>query len=166
MEGVWSGSSSGLGFLAPFPASASALRWNRKIYRKFLLRLNKRLALIPYQSPWIPPIFPLFMWKTGYIFKKLNNFVREITKGRIGLETTYFDFNEALRTKKWRELLYDTLLNSNSLIYSLGYLKYDAIKDMLIKHLRGVQTYGEKIGYILSIELFLREISKYKSNFL
>ena len=140
------------------------LRLNHKIYRKFLLRLNKRLALIPYQSTWIPPIFPLFMWKTGYIFKKLNNFVREITKGRIGLETIYFDFNEALRTKKWRELLYDTLLNSNSLIYSLGYLKYDAIKDILTKHLRGEKNSGEKIGYILTLEMVLREILRYKCN--
>jgi hypothetical protein len=140
------------------------LRLNHKIYRKFLLRLNKRLALIPYQSTWIPPIFPLFMWKTGYIFKKLNNFVREITKGRIGLETIYFDFNEALRTKKWRELLYDTLLNNNSLIYSLGYLKYDAIKDILTKHLRGEKNSGEKFGYILTLEMVLREILRYKCN--
>jgi len=97
-------------------------------------------------------------------FKKLNSFVRKITNDRIGLETTYFDFDEALRTKKWRELLYYTLLNRNSLIYRLGYLNYYAVKDMLIKHLRGEQRYGEKLGYILSIELFLREISKYKSD--
>jgi hypothetical protein len=140
------------------------LRLNHRIYRRFLLKLKKELSLIPYQSTWIPPIFPIFMWKIGYIFKKLNSFVRKITNDRIGLKTTYFDFNYALRTKKWRELLYYTLLNRNSLIYRLGYLNYYAVKDMLIKHLRGEQQYGEKLGYILSIELFLREVSKYTSD--
>jgi len=45
------------------------LRLNHRIYRRFLLKLNKELSLIPYQSTSIPPIFPIFMWKTGYILK-------------------------------------------------------------------------------------------------
>ena len=138
------------------------LRSHHRIYRKFLIKLNKNLALIPYQTTWIPPIFPIIMWKSGYIFKKLNNFIRKVTKGRIGLETTYFDFNEALRTKKWRKLLYETILNKDSLIYTLGYLKYEHVKNMTVKHLRGEQNNGEKIGYILTIEFLLREILKYK----
>jgi hypothetical protein len=75
------------------------LRMNHKIYRKFLLSLNKRLALIPYKSTWVPPLLPSMLWKTGFIIQRMNDLVRKLTNRRIGLEKTYFDFNEALRQK-------------------------------------------------------------------
>jgi len=93
------------------------LRINHKIYRRVLLKLNKNLTLIPYNKTWLPPIFPSALWKAGYILKKLNVLISEVTKGLVGLEVTYFDINEALRCRNWRKLLYETLLNRESLIY-------------------------------------------------
>jgi asparagine synthetase B (glutamine-hydrolysing) len=75
------------------------LRMNHKIYRKFLLSLNKRLALIPYKSTWVPPLLPPMLWKTGFIIQRMNDLVKKLTNDRIGLEKTYFDFNRALRQK-------------------------------------------------------------------
>jgi len=137
------------------------LRMNHRVYRKVLLKLNKLLALIPYNHTWLPPAVPCVLWRLGYIFIKLNNFIRKITKGRLGLETTYFDFNEALRQKEWKSLLYNTLLNKESLIYKLGYIRCEPIKSMVLEHLKGEQNHGEKIAYIMSLELTLREIAKY-----
>jgi hypothetical protein len=138
------------------------LRMNHKIYRKILLSLDKKLALIPYKSTWTPPLLPSALWKSGLIIQRINNFVRMLTGNRVGLETTYFDFNEALRQKNWRKLLYEILLlKQESLIYKLGYLRYDPVKNIVIQHLRRKQNNGEKIAYLLSLELTLREIFKY-----
>jgi len=140
------------------------LRMNHKIYRKFLLSLNKRLALIPYKSTWVPPLLPPMLWKTGFVIQRMNDLVKKLTNDRIGLEKTYFDFNEALRQKNWRKLLYGTLLDRKSLIYKLGYLEYDPVKNMVIEHLYRKQNNGEKIAYLLTLELTLREIFKYVKN--
>ena len=137
------------------------LRINHKIYRKVLLKLNRNLALIPYNKTWLPPVFPSTLWRTGYILKKLNDLIRKVTRSLLGLDATYFDFNEALRYKKWRSLLYDILLNQESLIYKLGYLKYEPIKKLVIEHLKSKQNHGEKLAHIISLELVLREIYKY-----
>jgi len=137
------------------------LRINHRVYRKVLLKLNKELALIPYNHTWLPPVFPLALWPTGRILISLNNLVRRITKGRLGLETTYFDFGKALKQENWRSLLYETLLNRESLVYKLGYLKYEPMKDMVIEHLSRKRNHGEKIAYAMSLEFILREISKY-----
>jgi asparagine synthetase B (glutamine-hydrolysing) len=134
------------------------LRINHKVYRKFLLMLNKNLCLIPYKSTWIPPLFPLMLWKAGYILQALNNLIRKLTKDRLGLEMTYFDFDKALRCSNWRKLLYETILNPKSLIYKLGYLRYSPVKNMVIEHLYGKRNNGEKLAYIMTLELTLREI--------
>ena len=104
-----------------------SLRTNHKIYRKVLLKLNKKLAIIPYNRTWLPPLLPTSLWKVGFVFKKINNFIKRISKGRLGLDITYFDFDEALRLKAWRALLYETLLNRNALVYKFGYLKYESV---------------------------------------
>ena len=57
--------------------------------------------------------------------------------------------------------MYETILNHESLIYKFGYLKYEPIKVMVIEHLSRKRNHGEKLGYIMSLELVLREISKY-----
>jgi hypothetical protein len=137
------------------------LRINHRVYRKVLLKLNKELALIPYNHTWLPPVFPLALWSAGRILISLNNLVRRITKGHLGLETTYFDFGKALKQENWKSLLYETLLNRESLIYKLGYLKYEPMKGMVIEHLSGKRNHGEKIAYAMSLELTLREIAKY-----
>jgi len=52
-----------------------------------------------------------------------------------------------------------TLLNQESLIYKFGYLRYESIKNMVIEHLNGNRKHGEKIAYIMALELVLGEIS-------
>ncbi|WP_448577431.1 hypothetical protein, partial [Thermosphaera sp.] len=113
-----------------------------------------------YNKTWLPPILPNILWVSGYILKKLNDLIKKVTRGLLGLDTTYFDFNEALKYKKWRSLLYDTLLNQESLVYKLGYLKYEPIKNIVIEHLKGKRNHGGKLAYMMSLELILREIFK------
>jgi hypothetical protein len=96
--------------------------------------------------------------------ERLNNPIRKVTRGLLGLDKIYFNFNETLKYKKWRSLLYDTLLNQESLVYKLGYLKYESVKNMVIEHLSGKRYHGEKLAYMISLELVLREIAKYGVN--
>jgi len=49
------------------------LRMNHRVYRRVLLKLNKKLTLIPYNKTWPPPVFPTTLWTSGYILKKLND---------------------------------------------------------------------------------------------
>jgi hypothetical protein len=126
-----------------------------------LIKISPIAAIIPYKSTWIPPIFPTFLWSAGYILQRLNNIIVKITKGRVGFELTYFDFDDALRRGKWNELLVKTLLNKNSLIYVLDILRYDTVKNFVVEHMYGKRNHGEKLAYIMSLELILREIYKY-----
>jgi len=140
------------------------LRINHKIYRKILLKLNRKLAIILYNKTWLPPILPTGLWKVGFVFKKINNFIKRISNGRLGLDITYFDFDEALRLKAWRALLYETLLDRKALVYKFGYLKYKPVRNIVVEHLSRKKTHGEKLAYMISLELILREIVKYVSS--
>ena len=141
-----------------------SLRRDHKIFRKVIFKLNKKLGLIPYNHTWVPPILPIILWKAGTVFRLVYDFIRKATKGHVRIvDTTYLDFDEALRYKGWKKLLRELLLERGSLIYKFGYLNYEAVKNMVVKHLSGRVHLGEKLGYIMTLELILREIAKYMS---
>lgn len=127
------------------------LRFNHYLYREFLIRLNPELAKIPYQKTLIPPIFPHMLWQLGHLLLILN----KIAKGKL-VKHTYLNFDEILRTSNnWKKLVAETLLNSESLAYKLGYLNKDFVEKLVKAHYSG-KNYGEKIAFLITFELLLR----------
>jgi len=127
------------------------LRFNYRLYREFLLRLDSSLAKIPYQKTLIPPIFPHWLWRLGYLPLILNR----IIKGRL-VKHTYFDFNEILRTSShWKKLIRETLLNNKSLAYELGYINKEFVEKLVRAHYSG-KDFGEKLAFLITFELLLR----------
>jgi len=127
------------------------LRFNYRLYREFLIRLNPDCAKISYQKTLVPPIFPHILWRLGYLLLLLNR----IVKGKL-VKHTYFNFDEILRTSNnWRKLIEETLLYNESLAYKLNYLNKDFVEKLVKAHYSG-KNYGEKLAFLITFELFLR----------
>jgi len=60
-------------------------------------------------------------------------------------------------------MLIKTLLDENSLVYRYKLLRFSEVKKMVIQHLRK-GGYGEKLAYILTLELFLRKLRTYMNS--
>jgi len=132
------------------------LRFNHKIYRKFLISLNPELAKIPYQKTLLPPIIPTSLWCFSHIIHLLMKFLQKISKGRIGYSHTYFDFNNIIRySKPWKKLVEDALLNEISEIYKRNLINKDYVNEIVRDHMNGKNN-GEKIAFLISLELVLR----------
>jgi len=132
------------------------LRFNHKIYRKFLISLNPELAKIPYQKTLLPPIIPTPLWYLSFIIRLFMKVMRRISKGRIGYARTYFDFDNLIcYSKPWRKLVEDTLLNEDSEIYKRNIINRDYVKVIVRDHINGKKN-GEKIAFLISLELILR----------
>lgn len=135
------------------------LRKDRFLHRDLLLILDQEISLIPYQKTYLPPILPVMLWNLGFVLKKINNVLWKISRGKLGFEPTYFDFNKALRSSlKWRKLLEETLLQERSLIYTLGCIDRSYVHKLVIEHLSGKNNNGEKLGLLITLEIILRYI--------
>ena len=133
------------------------LRFNYFVYREFLLTLNRELAKIPYQKTHLPPIIPTRLWCLSFVVQLLKQMIDRISMGKIRYTHTYFNFNEILRTSPaWIKLLKETLMNKNSLIYRLGYLNKSYVSILINEHLVGRKDNGEKLAFLISLELFLQ----------
>ncbi|MEM4489449.1 MAG: hypothetical protein QXK88_11785 [Desulfurococcaceae archaeon] len=138
------------------------LRYKYRVYRKLILSINKYAALIPYQKTWTPPLLPHPLWNLGYILKNLNNIIYKLTRGKVGIETIYFDYGRALRESlSWKRLMLKTLLYNNAAIYKLGYVKRDYVIKMLREHLNGSKDHADKLVFLISLELYLKGILKF-----
>lgn len=138
------------------------LRHKYRIYRKLLCNMNKRMALVPYQKTWIPPLFPRSLWNLGYIFKRLNNMLYRFTRGKVGFETIYFDYSKAIReSPPWKRLVIKTLSSDNAMIYKLGFVKRDYVAKILYEHLNGLKDHSEKLIFLVSLELYLQDVSEF-----
>jgi len=132
------------------------LRMNHKIYRKFLMTLSAAAAKIPYQKTLIPPIIPHPLWAFSYVLLYASKILRKVSKGRLSYEHTYFNFDEVLRKcPSWRSLIKDLLLNENSLIYKWGLLNKNYCTELVKEHFGG-KNYGEKLAFLMTLELILR----------
>jgi len=138
------------------------LRYNHNIYRKFLNNINIELAKIPYQKTSIPPIYPLPLWflstRLSRIWRKT---IKKLSRGKIKYVHTYFNYNEIIRvSREWKKLVEETIINESSLIYKLQLLKRSQVKQIVDKHMKEIENNGEKIIYLISIELFLQRYFK------
>jgi len=133
------------------------LRYNHRIYRRFLLALNSDLGKIPYQKTLIPPIVPTKLWHLSRVMFFVLHVLERALRGRLKYKHSYFNFDEALRlSQKWRDLIKEILLNENSLAYIQGYLNREYVTKLVEEHWKGVKNNGEKIAFLITFELFLR----------
>jgi asparagine synthase (glutamine-hydrolysing) len=141
------------------------LRYNHRIYRKFLKKLSPELAKIPYNKTLIKPNALLFLWKIGtyYRFGKelIKKWIWRFSKGKIFLpnKRSYVNFDGWFRTnEEWNSFFEELLLSKNSL--SKKYINQVYIKILFDKLRRGegVRFFKDptKLLQLASFELFLR----------
>jgi asparagine synthase (glutamine-hydrolysing) len=141
------------------------LRYNHRIYRKFLKKLSPAVAKIPYNKTMIRPNAPLFLWKIGLIYQLGKEFVKKriwrLSKGRIifSNKRSYVNFEEWFRTdENWNSFFEELLLNESSL--SKKYINQDYVKTIFdnLKKGKGIRFIRDpmRIIYLASFELFLK----------
>ncbi|MEM3700273.1 MAG: asparagine synthase-related protein [Candidatus Bathyarchaeia archaeon] len=130
------------------------LRFNYRIYRKFLFALNFELAKVPYQRTLVPPIMPSQLWRPSTL---VLGAVQRLSRGTFRYKHSYFEFNEILRRhSKWMKLLKETLVNENALIYKFGYLNKNYVTKIVNEHFKRRGNNGEKIAFLMTLELLLQ----------
>jgi len=130
------------------------LRFNYRIYRKFLFALNFELAKVPYQKTLLPPIVPSRFWHPAIL---VIGALKKLSRDAIRYKHSYFEFNEILRRhSRWIILLRETLMDENALIYKFGYLNRDYVVKIVDEHLKRRRNNGEKIAFLITLEIFLR----------
>ncbi|MBX5321183.1 MAG: asparagine synthase-related protein [Candidatus Bathyarchaeia archaeon] len=130
------------------------LRFNYRIYRKFLFALNLELAKVPYQKTMLLPIVPTQLWHPSTL---AIGAIKRLSRDALRYKHSYFEFNEILRRhSKWIKLLKKTLIDKNALIYKLGYLNRNYVVKIINEHFKQGKNSGEKIASLITLELLLR----------
>lgn len=139
------------------------LRFNHKIYVKFLRKVAPKTVTIPYQRTYLPPVAPLKLWKVGErahsIFRKMKGILWRLSKRRILLKSQhgYSHVDEYIRQDyRWRRVIRETLLNENSEIYKRNFFQLGGVKKLIMEHESGKRDHWRLIAYIVTFELFLR----------
>ena len=138
-------------------------RYGHRLYKKFLSALSQELASIPYVKTMVRANAPDVFWKFGMFYLKFIRFIKralwKLSRGRIYLpnKDSYIDLGEVWRVSPaWRKLLTETILNDESLCYRLGYLNKEFVRKVVTEHDGGIKNNSEKIGFLVTFELFLR----------
>lgn len=136
------------------------LRYRHRLYRKFLVMLDRRLARIRYNANMMPPIFPERLWIVGLTFFHL---LRQLELGSRGRIKTYASLRRsypsslpiALRCDpNWRRMIRKALLDEESILFS--YLNKSDVKILVAEHQNGNKDHTEKLIALMTIEVFLR----------
>lgn len=132
-------------------------RRGRKFYRVFLLRLSIDASKVPYANTFVPPILPHKLWRSmSGFFLVVDKVLRRLSRERIALFVSYFDFDKVLRESKgWRRVLWDLLVREDALVYKFGYLNRHCVLRIIRDHLKG-RNNGLKLAYLMTLEMFLR----------
>jgi len=140
------------------------LRFNHKIYVKFLRRVAPKTVTVPYQRTYLPPVAPLKLWKVGErahsIFRRMPGIMWRLSRRRILLESWhgYIHVDEYIRQDyRWRQVIRETLLNENSEIYKRNFFQLEGVKKLIKEHETGKRDHWRIIAYIVTFELFLRD---------
>jgi len=134
------------------------MRFNYCIYRKFLLALNPELAKVPYQKTLLLPIVPSQLWHPSTL---VLGAIKKLSRDAFRYKHSYFEFNEILRRHTgWGKLVEETLMNENSLVYELAILNRDYVAKLVNDHFKKRRNNGEKIAFLITLELFLRTFFK------
>lgn len=154
-----------LGFDEDFFAFAlnipTKLRFGYRLYYQFLTRLAPAVAKVPYQRTGVPPQWPIFAHRIGFIvkggYKLIAIKLKEKTKGQISLpqEIGYPDLNQLIRTdSRTRRFFEDILLDQRTL--SRNYFNGDFIVKMVNEHMTNKRNWGMQLCTLLTFELWNR----------
>jgi len=136
------------------------LRFDHRLYRKWLKSLSPELARIPYNHTMVRADAPIFLWHLGVKWNR----VKEFAKKRIQIATnnrilprskrSYVSYNEWLRTRKDWQDFFEGVLNSYPGLIE-RYLNREYITKAFEEHKRGVQDHSMDLLYIATFILFL-----------
>jgi asparagine synthase (glutamine-hydrolysing) len=136
-------------------------RYNHRLYRKFLMRLDPELSKIPYNHTMIRSDAPLFFWRIGLYYLYMRELIKKkiftFSNGKIFLPNNrhYANFEEWFRTnKKWQSFFRDLLLNENSSLKK--YLNQSYIRQLFDEQVSGKKNNIMKLMYLATFELFIR----------
>jgi len=137
------------------------LRFNYRIYRKFLMKLAPELAAIPYQRTMVRADAPLIAWRMGETYQggkeRIKKEIWRLTGGRIYLPNrrSYVNLDEWLRlNEKWRGFVRGLLLGDKAC--SRGYFNKDYIETTIQEHESGKVDHSQRLAYLATFELFLK----------
>ncbi|MFB0522528.1 MAG: asparagine synthetase B [Candidatus Bathyarchaeia archaeon] len=140
------------------------LRFNHRIYVKFLKRLSPEMARIPYQSTMLPPTMPFILWqlsrKIHSISQRARKLIFYLTRGRVLIKNKhgYLNVAEYLKAnEEWRRIVHKTLLTRESEIYRRGIFRIDGVRKLVEKHESGIRDRSRRIAHIINLELFIRK---------
>jgi hypothetical protein len=118
------------------------------------------LAKISYANSLVPPIFPLFFWKSGPAVWELLRLLRILSGGvvKVSLRRSYGSrIPEALRSdRNWRRIIGKTILNASRGLYN--YVNREEVERLVHEHLAGIRGNSEKIIQLMTAGLFLESL--------
>ena len=131
------------------------LRFNHRIYQKFLNKLSPELARIPYAKTMIRPDAPLFLWKFGRFTRvpyRLKKLILSISNGRIRIpdRRRYVDFNHWIRTDaKWQRFIKDSLEKLPD-----EYFNKEFVDLIYNQHLSGKSDHSHRLLHLNTFSIF------------
>jgi len=137
------------------------LRFQHRIYKKFLKKLSPELSRITYSSTMVPPMSPFILWKLGKLYRsgkgRLEVLFWKMSKGKLYIRNnrSYAPMDEWLRANdNWKRYTRDILLDQNALL--INYCNQDFINKIIREHESGEKNHFHRINYLITFELFLQ----------
>ena len=137
------------------------LRYNNRIFFKFLKRLSPELFNIPVSPTNAKIGLPFLLYKLislkSAIIRKIIKIIRETSRGfiKIPLKTDYPDYGEWLRVNvRLRQWVENILLDERTL--SREYFNREFIFKMIREHMAYKRDYTQLIFLLLTFELWYR----------
>jgi len=138
------------------------LRMRHRIFRKFILKLSRELAEIPYNQNMIRPSAPLFHWRVGFVYLYIKELIKKkiwrLSKGHVFLRNkrSCVNFDEWFRVdEKWQKFFKELLLNKESQCQKFMNEKY--LKQLVSNQISGRRDNSLKLLHIATLEIFLRQ---------
>jgi asparagine synthase (glutamine-hydrolysing) len=134
------------------------LRYNHRIYRKFLKKLSPEMAKIAYHNTMLKASTPVILWNVAHMYLAGKEIAKQklckLTKGRIYLpnKRSYVNFNEWFRSNKnWQFFFKEILSDEND-----KYFNQDYVKQLFQEQISGQKDNSRKLLYLASFKVFLK----------
>jgi len=135
------------------------LRYNHRIYIRFLKKLAPDLAKIPYNLTGIRADAPMFLYNLGRLIKmrRLKRRLRNITGGLIckSLKTTYPDLDEWIREDSKLNKFFENIIFDERTL-NRGYFNKEYVTKVFNEHVSRKKDYSELLCAIVTFELWNR----------
>lgn len=137
------------------------LRYDHRIYRKFLKRIAPELAKITYNKTMISADAPLMLWKIcrAYLEGKelIKKCIQNFSKNKFIFthKKDYVNFYDWFCVnEEWKSFFKELLLNENG--KSEKYFNQDYIKTLFQEQASGKNDNSMKLLYVASFKIFLK----------